>query len=82
MDAPYGVINEPEPLITKWYWYLITAFVPVVGIITGIIAAAKHHVGPALAMWMTAYISILLWIVFIAALAGALASNSNTGYTY
>jgi hypothetical protein len=58
-----------------WGWYPATALVPPVGIVVGIIAAAKDRVGPALALWATAALAAMAWATIVATLAVASMSN-------
>jgi hypothetical protein len=48
-----------------WQWYLITAIVPfigqLVGLIAGIVFMARSKIGPALALWATAWLAAMVW---------------------
>lgn len=48
-------------------WYIIAVALPIVGVVAGIVQAAKHRVGPALALWVTSWLAAIAWGVLITA---------------
>ena len=73
----------------RWEWYLIVAALPFlgafVGLIRGIVAAAKDSVGPALALWVTAWLSVWLWAAVAFGITAATSgdpfnSDNNSNY--
>ncbi len=58
---------QPVVLVDRiaWQWYLVTAVIPIVGALIGLIAGivfmAKSKIGPALALWATAWLAALVW---------------------
>lgn len=48
-----------------WQWYLATAAIPfvgaLVGFIAGIVFMARSKIGPALALWATAWLAAMIW---------------------
>jgi uncharacterized membrane protein YhaH (DUF805 family) len=66
----------------EWWWYLLTALIPIVGLVRGIIAAAKDRIGPALALWATAASMTYVWTILIFILVYAASSGDNSGYNY
>ena len=70
------------PGTTAWWWYLVAALVPVVGIVVGIVAAAKNRVGPALALWATSFLAAWVWAGIIVGIVAAIAAGQHDSYTY
>jgi len=68
---------KPKRFNVAWWWYLVTSLVPVVGLVVGIVAAAKDRVGPALALWMTAFCMTFVWVGLVTGIAAASALNNS-----
>ena len=63
---PSNAINEPPTAA----WYIVAILAPFIGIILGIVAAARSQTGPALALWASSLIvGPVFWIVFWTMLA-------------
>ncbi len=58
---------QPVVLVDRiaWQWYLATAAIPLIGTLIGFIAGivfmARSKIGPALALWATAYLAAAVW---------------------
>lgn len=61
-----------------WEWYVMTIVIPLVGVIRGIIAAAKDKVGPALALWATSFLAFWAWTIIIAIIAASSIGNGGS----
>jgi zinc transporter ZupT len=48
--------NEIIPAIA------ISALIPIIGLIIGIVLAARNHIGPALACWMASITAALIYL--------------------
>ena len=67
-DHPVAApLPTPVVLVDRiaWQWYLATAAVPfigaLVGFIAGIVFMARSKIGPALALWATAWLAAMVW---------------------
>jgi hypothetical protein len=62
-------VPTPQPVVLvdriAWQWYLATAAIPfigaLVGFIAGIVFMARSKIGPALALWATAWLAAMVW---------------------
>jgi hypothetical protein len=74
-------VTEPRHSV-RWEWYLIVTVLPfagaLVGVIRGIVAAAKDRVGPALALWATAWLSVWLWAAVAVGITAATGDPFNS----
>src|SRR4051794_24861786 len=84
-DAPTTVTApSPEPVVMvdriAWQWYLVTAAVPFlgapIGFIAGIVFMARSKIGPALALWATAWLAAAIWAVIGWGILAAVAVDS------
>ena len=46
--------------ISPW-WYVSACLLPIVGFIAGIVFMAKSKIGPAIALWATCFIAVMVW---------------------
>lgn len=61
--------EAPQPVVLvdriPWQWYLATAAIPLIGALLGFIAGivfmARSKIGPALALWATAWLAAAVW---------------------
>lgn len=47
------------------FWYLATILLPLVGIIAGIVFMAQNKIGPALALWATALVTVVVYLAVV-----------------
>ena len=66
-------MNDGKP---HWAFYPATILFPPLGVVVGIIAAAKDRVGPALALWATALIGASAWAVAVTAILVSVGATS------
>ena len=59
-----------------WAFYPATILFPPLGVVVGIIAAAKDRVGPALALWATALIGATAWAFALTAILVSVGATS------
>jgi hypothetical protein len=45
----------------EWWWYLLGAGLPIVGAIAGIVFMGRSKIGPAIALWATSLLAVLVW---------------------
>jgi hypothetical protein len=66
-----------------WQWYLVTAGVPflgaLVGFIAGIVFMARSKIGPALALWATAWLASAVWAAIAWGIVAVVAIDGISG---
>ncbi len=53
--------ERPQGWHVQWGVYVLAAFLPLIGVVLGIVMAARSEVGPALALWAASFAGALLW---------------------